>query len=276
MVGQESHLTDAEVIDAELDGFAHRRTASIFETDVPFFSVLGRVRPGVMHCLLIGVTQHEIQHLAKGRGTLFFLSGPVSQDCVGVGSDHAARPALGEGPFGHIPALLVDEQERLCDITEPQRIVEQNPRHLRTVDIPERHICVNISHVIRDFADRAVVLEGEVLSVGVRKNGRSQEGSVECSVPFGLELGVDCRHLEPVKLLFPGFLSSCLDEVECPLRNFALEVDFGVASADVGDADVDFKGGRTGLDDCSCEVSLSGSGVGLETRVVVEVDFVLV
>jgi hypothetical protein len=117
------------------------------------------------------------------------------------------------------------------------------------MDVPEGHVGVDSFHVIWNFAHGSIILEGGVLSVGVREQSRGKQCSVEGSIPFGLELLVDGRHLEPIELLFPSSLGSLPDSCKVPLRNLIVEIHFCIFLTDVGDPDIDLKVGGVGLND---------------------------
>lgn len=118
LIGEEGDLTDAEIVGTEFEGLADRRTSCVFETDEASFFVLEWVGAGVMRSLFIGIPEHVGQGGVDSFRGEICLDCPVSEDGVGVGSNHAASPALGKGPFGHIPSFLVHQQQRISHVIE--------------------------------------------------------------------------------------------------------------------------------------------------------------
>ena len=72
---------------------------------------------------------------------------------------HAPFWSLCEWPFWHVPTLSIDHDQAQRDICESLRIVEEDPRHLGAVNIPEGHISIDIVHVGWYFAGRPVIFE---------------------------------------------------------------------------------------------------------------------
>lgn len=169
-----------------------------------------------MRSVSVCISQHVGEHFSGVREVLFmrFFDNPISKNGVGMRSDHAASPTLRKGPFRHVSAFSVEHDQTLGNVVESLQVMEEKPRHLCAMHVPNGHISVNGFHVFRHFADRSIVSEGVVLSVDVVEQSGSLESSVDSGVDLGLIILGNGRYFESFELLVPNSLSLGLDLVE--------------------------------------------------------------
>jgi hypothetical protein len=99
--------------------------------------------------ILVCISLHKSQNLFQIDVFVFvgLFENPISQNCIGMGSNHTACMPIGKGPLGHVTAFSVDEQYTFGNVTESLFILEQKPRKLTPMHIPQRHVRVNSFHV---------------------------------------------------------------------------------------------------------------------------------
>jgi hypothetical protein len=107
------------------------------------------IRPAIPLRILVCVSLHKSQNLFQIDVFVFvgLFEHPISQDCIGMGSNHTASMSIGKGPLGHVTTFFVDEQYAFGNVTESFFILEQKPRKLAPMHIPQRHVGVNSFHV---------------------------------------------------------------------------------------------------------------------------------
>lgn len=169
-----------------------------------------------MRSISVCVSQHVGKHF-RGIGKVLFMcffDNPISKDSVGMCTNHAASPTLSEGPLRHVPSFSVEHDQTFGNVVEPLQIMEEDPRHLSAMHVPNGHISVYGFHVFRYFANCSIVSEGVVLPVDIVEQSGRLESSIDSSVDLGLIILRNGRDFESFELLIPNRLGLGLDLVE--------------------------------------------------------------
>lgn len=141
-----------------------------------------------MRSMCVCITKHIAKYFTYIlRFILFCLFyDPICKNRISVRTNHAASPSLSKWPFWHITTVSIYQNKTFSDIFESFWILKKQPWHLSSMNIPKRHICVNILHINRYNTNRSIIFERRIFAIDIIEKSWGQHGSINSCIYFSL------------------------------------------------------------------------------------------
>ena len=180
-----SDLRNAVIVIAEFECFRYRTSLFVLEYDILVLQILLGVVPAIMGSRIIRISQHISEdplQLIFCQGLMGLFNYPVSENSIRVRAYHTSRRSIRKRPFGHVASLFIYQYYGPGNIAVSLGIVKKNPWHLSPMNIPQRHVGVDVLHVRRKLLDGAVIPERRIVTVPVVEDGWTLESAIDSSV----------------------------------------------------------------------------------------------